>query len=531
MFMLLTISLILFFIITGRNVLFWVHLWQLKEYRLDRLIVHLKDTKQGRGILFSPTFFLLCFMFLLYFTGVFVDFFNQYFPFLTVLLFSILTLITGRDVLTRKVKRPVFTTKAVLISLISYACIVVFSLLSLTDPYLWLILATVFTPFIIAFIVFMFAFPTEVYVDYYMEKAKKKRKLLKKLQVIAISGSYGKSSTKEVIADVLSIKYSVVKTSLSNNTPLAIAKTLLNRVNSQTDFFVVELGAYKRGEIKELAEMVQPTIGVTTAVSDQHLALYGNMQDVVESELELIKTLPKKSIVLLNGNSNGIRLLFERVKNKQIVWYTTSGKFSKQKNIIASKIHALANGVEWAAKYGKEHIDFHSPLLGVHTVENILPAVFLGLKFGLSQTEIKHAVADLKPLPKTMEQVVFRKHVTVVDDSFNASPESVIAAVDYLKLFESRKIIVMSPLIELGKKAKERHKEIGRALASLNTVFLTNTNFLKEIKQGIEEKKGKTEIITGSYSYIAQMVNHMLKKGDAIVFEGKEAGIVLRHMQ
>jgi len=522
----------LFLLFALRVIFFWVNLWQLKEYRLDRLLVHLRDTQQGKGIVFSSEILLLFIIFVAYFLSIFSDFVIQFYPLFVVCLFLYFAIQAGREIFQRKVKRPVFTLKAIGVVFLSFILTSILIVLPLTDSFFWMICIAIMLPLIISLAVFLFAFPTEVYTDIYIQKAKRKRKNLKRLTVIAVSGSYGKSSTKEVIAHILSKRFAVTKTNLSNNTPLALAKTLLHKVDSTTDIFVAELGAYKKGEIAALSEIVKPTIGVTTAVSDQHLALYGDMYDVIASEMELINHLPKKATTLLNADSIGVVELFKKIKNKTVFWYTTKKKVSHSGNtFFAYDITPSTTGVDWKCRYKDIVLSFRSPLLGIHTVSNILPAVALGLQFGLSLLDIKHGVKSLRALPKTMERVELDLSGSVcIDDSFNASPESVQAAISYMNLFMKRKILVMSPLIELGRMGKQRHIEIGQQMANLDVVFLTNKNFYNDIRTGIKSKNGKTQLISGSYSFLAKKLKELAHKGDVVVFEGKEAGIVLKYI-
>ncbi len=529
--MLLVVASILFFIVLFSTSFFWTYLWQLKEYRFDRLYVHIKDTLQGRRAILSEQTVILLLGFVFAFFGNFSENIAGYFPFVATLLLAVLTFRVLFFIYQRRQKRPVFTPKAVLIVVLSLFLCVVVSLMPLTDIYLWFFITLFITPLIISLVVFLFAFPTEIYTDIYIQKAKKKRSSLKNLHVIAVSGSYGKSSTKEIIAHVLSQKYSVVKTALSNNTPLAIAKTLLTKVDTNTDFFIVELGAYKKGEIRQLAEIVSPTISVTTAVSDQHLALYGEMKDVVESELELMKVMPHNALIILNENSDGMQDLFKKIKQPNIVWYSTKSNTKRKNTIVAQNITVSTKGITWEYRGNGGSFSLRSPLLGKHTVENILPAVFLGKKFGLRSNEIEQAVKSLRPLAKTMESKKILNGITIIDDTFNASPESVVAAIDYLKLSKKRKILVLSPLIELGKMSSIRHKEIGENVAGIDFLFITNKNYFSDIKDGIAGEKGKVKVVTGSYDFLAKQLVVLLRKDDAIVFEGKEAGIVLQKIQ
>lgn len=529
--MLLIFCEVLFLLVSLRIILFWVNLWQIKEYRLDRVYIHLRDTRQGKNTLFAPEVLLNIVAIITFVSIIFIDSLSKYYPifvFCTLLIFILFLL---KDMVTRRLKKPKFTMKAISIVFLSLVVLTVVMIFPLTDAFFWLICLLFLTPFLISFIVFLFAFPTEIYTDIYIQRAKSKRRTLKNLQVIAVSGSYGKSSTKEAIAHVLEKKYNVIKTEFSYNTPLVIAKTILKRVTPQTDFFIVELGAYKKGEIAALVDFVEPAISVTTAVSDQHLALYGDITDVIFSEMELINKIPKKGLILLNGNSSEMKNLFLKIKHDPVFWYKMSNGRGGKNTFIARDVIASQAGTAFTYVHGKQLVAFKSSLLGYHTVENILPAIILGFRYDLSEQDIQQAVETLKPLPKTMERIDIGKNILAIDDSFNASPESVAAAITFLKSIKKRKILVLSPLIELGKMSKQRHFEIGQKLSDIDLVFLTNKNFFQEIINGIKSKKGKTLVMKGSYQFLANKLRTILSNGDAIVFEGKEAGIVLSKLQ
>ncbi|HEX8965573.1 MAG TPA: hypothetical protein VF820_04030, partial [Patescibacteria group bacterium] len=216
-----------FFLWITKTVLFWTYLWQLKEYRLDRLLVHLKGTIQGKSILLSP-FLLINFLFIIGFTFVILneEAILGWYNILGGLFFIVEGLYFISQIIKNSFRRPTFTPKALIISLGSIFILSIIYSLPLTTPIAWLLLVQLLSPLIVAIFVFTFSFPTELHKDYLIEKAKEKMRNQKNLLVIAVSGSYGKSSTKEYMAHVLSEKFSVVKTHFSNNTPIAVAKTI-----------------------------------------------------------------------------------------------------------------------------------------------------------------------------------------------------------------------------------------------------------------------------------------------------------------
>jgi len=173
-----------------------------------------------------------------------------------------------------------------------------------------------------------------------------------------------------------------------------------------------------------------------------------------------------------------------------------------------------------------------SSLLGKHTIENILPAIYIADYKGFSKQEIIHAVAALQPPPQTMIKKQLENGVTIIDDTFNASPESVMAAMEYLSLCKKKKLFVLAPVTELGKEAGQRHYQIGRkASETCDHLFLLNKNFSKEILQGITESRRSCIVHIARPEEITKILNTLVKQGDTIVFEGKESKIVLNKIK
>ncbi len=514
-----------------RNVLFWVGLWQDKEYRLDRLVVHLTETVQGRHVFTSWGNRLKWLFFLGYIFVAFYDTYATWYELLLGLFFILQALFIIKDGWYHRIKRPVFTSKALVLIVLSLLFISVFLIYPLMNTFFWLLFVDRTLPFVVALFVFFMAFPTEVAEDIKIGNAKKKMQRLEKILVIAVSGSYGKTSTKEYIAQVLSHKYKVVKTPGSNNTPVGIANTILHKIHNDTEVFVVEMGAYKLGEIAELTQIVAPSISVTTAISDQHISLYGSLQNVINSEYELIHALPKNGLALFNGNSKNIEKLFDRAKIEKVWYQVFTRKPKDNPRIGAYHVQASIRGVTFTALlHGKEFL-CKTPLFGVHVVENILPALFLADRLGFSKKEMSKAIAELQPPAQTMIKRELRNGAFAMDDTFNASPESVFSAMDFLKLSPKKKIFVLAPLTELGSEAKKRHFQVGEKASGIcDFLFLLNSNFSSEISKGVIEGKGTCHVQIARPEEIAKIIAKLTKKGDMIIFEGKESKMVMNKL-
>ena len=510
------------------DTIFWGSLWQEKEYRWDRFSVFFKENLKAKEILFSPLSLLKIFAIIFYIFSVFTSSYSLQALDLIYLIYTLQFLLIVKNIFLRKIKRPVITLKSLVIVGLSFITLLVIIFNPLTGLWFWLLIVDKLLLLIISFYVFLFFFPTEIIEGIIIYKASKKIKKRSDILVIAVSGSYGKTSTKEYVAQILSAKFNVVKTLGSNNTPMGIARTILNNIKNDTHIFVVEMGAYKIGEIAQLCSIVKPQISITTGISDQHLSLYGNMENVIKSETELLENLPKNSLSIFNGNSLFMERLIKKCKGKKIIYYSNNNLNSEFENIYADNIKVSQNKTTFDFFMNNNKYSFETEILGKHVIENLLPALYLGFIKGLSYKEISAAVKLLKSPNHTLNRIIINKNIIGIDDTFNTSPQSVMSASEYISIYKTKKIIILSPLVELGKNAKLRHIEIGEILGkNFNEIILTNKNYFKEIVLGIKKSNKKPDIQVLDYNKIYEKIKD--NKGKVVVlFEGKEAGIVLK---
>lgn len=530
----LTVS-ILFFFSVFRNSLFWLHLWQVKEYRLDRVKIHLFETQQGRQLLYGKLTLLKNLFIILYFL-VFLQMNSlTIYSFLIFLIFLISDIVFLYDLKNKKVNLPEFTPKIIVIFVLTFSLLLLLYLFPPLDRFFWLLFLDKLALFIIALFMGLFWIPAEFYRDSLVYKASKKREKYRSLQVIGITGSYGKGSTKEYVSAILSSKFEVLKTKETFNTLLGISRVILSGLNRQTKIFVVEMGAYKRGDIFEICQLCKPNVSILTSVNDQHLSLFGNITNTKSAKYELIESLQRNGLALFNGNNSIVSDLHQITKKKKIIYFVDYDNKMPEKekklydvyahNIIQHKFSIEFDAIiknDW-----KESIRMKVNLLGVHNIENLLPAIYLGNFYGLSIPEIKTAVKKITPLKKTMEPYVGENGSILIDDTFNANPQSAIAASNYMKIFKGKKIFILQPMIELGKSAYHDHMDVAEKIArTSDQLILTNTNFSDAIRKGVEKLKGKCAVFVKNPREIATFVS-ALKRGDVVVFEGKETALSL----
>ena len=578
--------------------LFYLWLWQVKEYRTDRMRAYLRDEKsilsKSVGSIVAIALWIL---FAFWFHSPNGTMEPTIFIYLTLLFFAFTFYKIFLEIKNRILKRPKFTfrilitlfTIVVLYSIIAFywipagvypvlrygAGMTISSVLILLLLFIYLI-----TPILITVIILF----TNPFFNFQkkriIKKAAAKIRTLKKVKVIGITGSYGKTSTKEFLFTILSQKYKVVKTEGNNNTNIGVARTVLNKVSNNADYFICEMGAYKIGEIAEICGIAKPEIGILTGINEQHLDLFGSIENTIQAKFELIRALPENGLAVLNSSikyqvlsikqdsraychsdrsergtserSGGICKRKILVLSKDILKYTShpltdphsanaQGKLLvpivarddkssiKVKNIKhfsldnVNDIKVYQDCVEFIYKNQK----FNANFLGKHYIENLLAAIITAENLGMNLEEISEAVKKIKPSKFTMRKLDGLNNSVFIDDSYSANPDGVIAALNYLDeaYQDYKKIIVFPGIIELGNKSEEVHRKLfGKIDKVCDVAYILETG-----KLGNWETGNKCEFVfEKNFDKVAEMLKNDLNEKTVVLFESRGAGAVMR---
>lgn len=317
-----------------------------------------------------------------------------------------------------------------------------------------------------------------------IKKAAQKRAGFKKLKVVGITGSYGKSSVKEMLFQILALQFKTLKTPANINTAIGIARLILSRLDSSFRLLVAELGAYRKGEIKAAARIVQPQIGILTGLNQQHLALFGDFKTIKAAKFELIESLPSGGAAIFNLDDANVAGLYQKVpKDLKKIGYGLQN-FQAQVRAQNVKLKKQGSSFELQSPWGKIHIDL--PLLGRANILNFLAAAACSLELGVGLKKIKQTAADLEAPDGTLKLVRLKPDFALIDDSYNANPTGVKAALEALNAFEDfKKVVFLPSLIELGEASDKIHQDLGQALAkAADWVFLTDKDAAESIKRG-----------------------------------------------
>lgn len=387
------------------------------------------------------------------------------------------------------------------------------------------LLVSYFFFILLGFVVFL-TLPVDRYVKGRLVRSARMKleNISENLTVIGITGSYGKTTMKEVIAASLSGKFKVLKTLENKNTPLGIARQILGELTPDTDIYVVEMGAYERGDIKDLVELVSPSIVVLVGINEAHLERQGSMENIIETKFEIVTHAPEGSYVVLNHDDELVRKHAGRfIRDDQtVVWF---GR--ERGDVVARDVAPDEDGTISFKLTGEEdHGTFSSRFLASYIAVDAAAAVLVAKKLGVSIGSVKAGIREVYPAPHRLNPSE-RNGILFIDDAYNGNPAGAKEAIDVLDRFVNRRKIYVTPgLVEMGERTQDVHINIGRDLAkTADIVVLIENEATRIIKKTLREEGFPQENI---YMFASGPAAHegvrgMLRSGDVILFQNDAA--------
>jgi UDP-N-acetylmuramoyl-tripeptide--D-alanyl-D-alanine ligase len=309
--------------------------------------------------------------------------------------------------------------------------------------------------------------------------------------LIAVTGSAGKTTTKEAIAHVLSTRYRVLKSEGNFNNHFGLPLMLL-KLEPEYDMAVIEMGMSHAGEIRALAKIAQPEIGVVTNVAPVHLEFFDSLAGIARAKYELIESLPAGGVAVLNADDEYVSQFGRDFKGKVVMYGTRATA-----DVRAEKIQTKGKeGAEFDVVIGSVREHAKLPLVGEHNVLNALAAVAVGLERGLKPAEAVGALATLAAADKR-GQVLQVGNITVINDCYNSNPKALEAMVDALSAMAAkRRIVVAGEMLELGPAGEEMHRQAGRHVAEKKIdVLLGVRGLASAMVEGARQAGARAEFV------------------------------------
>lgn len=413
---------------------FSIYYFQIKEYRFDRLIAAIKE----QGILYF--------------------------------------LIPERILLPKKSIRNINISLVVGLCLLGY-----YSISILINSYLLSFLGPFIVLLFVSLGVVLTGIVSEKNRNKVIKQAQNKRNTSKAI-FIGITGSYGKSSTKEYLHHVLSSHFKTGKTIGNYNTNIGVGMSINKNLHEDTEYFVTEMGAYKIGEIKEIADWIKPTYAIITGLSNQHLSLFGSIENLVKAKSELIQQLPQGSSVYINSDVESYKDILEFCNERKVIRYSA---FDSSADIFLSSYEPL-NGVTKASiKYKNEVFSLESKVKGKHNFVNLLPVIGLTYDLGVPKD---HIISSISELHNPFGKLSLHKGINDIDiiyDGYSSNVAGFLSAIEVLDTFKEKdKYIVTKGIIELGKERQTSYLRLLDTASRVGSKIITSDILFKKLDSG-----------------------------------------------
>jgi UDP-N-acetylmuramoyl-tripeptide--D-alanyl-D-alanine ligase len=341
--------------------------------------------------------------------------------------------------------------------------------------------------------------------------------------VIGITGSYGKTSTKYLLEHLLTSHRRVFKTPLSYNTMMGVCRVINESLETNIEVFIAEMGAYRRGDIKELSDFVHPTIGILTAIGPQHLERFKTLDNIQATKYELIEALPASGVAIFNNDDPRCRALADRTTHVCVMRYgmETTGQ---SLDLWAEHITMGPEGLSFTmAGQDGRRVNVRTILLGHHNVLNILGASCAALAIGIPLADLAQAIQELPPVPHRLQLLDNGSGVTVIDDSYNSNPIGATQALEVLGSFTTGQRILVTPgMIELGPLEAQLNEALGEKAAEVcDFVVLVGVERTKPLVAGLQAKNFPPEKIrvVRDLKGATIVLPSIVGVGDTVLFE------------
>ncbi len=571
-----------------RNVAHATYIWQIKEYRLDRIWSHLRfrEEPSGRNLVINVFQYAFLAFNLLFFLGpnnlllivpglIFVSYIYESFTSLD-------------EIFAKKIILPKKSIRNLLIVSFSIAILLLINLIPLhflynlqsqnfplidsntvnfedflvqkdistntnTIPIAILILFVsttliLATDLISPAIVSLFVLLTEPLAQFkrwrIIKKAKNKIKEHKGFKVVAITGSYGKSTTKELLFKILDKRFKVAKTDENFNSHVGIAQEILKNLTSDTEVFIAEMGAYNRKDIIKSTKILQPDVSVVTGITTQHLSLFKTIQKLVKAKYEIIKALKPNGFAVFNGNNEYCLTMASNTKRRKCIYYVNFNELETNKKSFANMgiNHKKTSNTEilfafdvrklkseqsfkFKLRYNNTVYNIKASLIGKHNIENLLAAIACALELNM---DIKDIVAKINVTKFKQIHLKWFDGVNnskILDDSYNSNPNGFKQALDILKDEKAnKKIVVTKGIIELGKEKSKIYKILARRIIKSANLLITSDKDLA--KAVFKENRGFNIIYTKNARDFVPILEQEVKEDDVVLLEGAMPAVV-----
>lgn len=330
---------------------------------------------------------------------------------------------------------------------------------------------------------------------------------------IGVTGSVGKTTTRDMIHSALTGKYNTHKNIGNLNNHLGVPLTLFE-LNNTHECAVLEMGMSHFGEIEYLADMTHPEIGVISNIGLSHVENLGSQEGVLKAKLELTKNFTKDNLLVINGDDKFLATL----KNQDLPYRLKTFGFNSDNDIWCKEYELTTDSISFVCVIDGKDESFIVPTIGEHNILNAMSAILVGLELGLTIDEIKRGLNTYTATGMRLD-VIRENGFTVINDCYNASPDSMISALKVLDSFHGRKVAILGDMFEMGNMSEEGHRKVGKIVPSTADVLITigeDSKYIGEEAKALGFYKERTYHYNNKEGVLCE-IDNILKKSDTVL--------------
>lgn len=352
-------------------------------------------------------------------------------------------------------------------------------------------------------------------------QAQEKIKSLENLNVIGITGSFGKTSTKFIVENILKSRYKILSSPESHNTPMVLSKFINNDLDESIEVFVAEMGARDIDEIEELAKLCKPRIGIITSIGPVHMETFKNIDNIMKAKYELIEELPADGVAIFNYDNKYIKKLADKTFKEKLLYGLED---IENLDIYAEDVVVSELGSTFTIKDKEGNSKkCTTKLIGKHNISNILAGACASMALGLSLEEICDSISKIEPIPHRLNILDSDSGIIIIDDAFNSNPIGIKEALEVLSQFkEGKKIIVTPGIVESGEMEETVNIEFGTNIGKVcDYAILVGEKGTQSIYKGLMESNFNPEniFIVNTLDEASVHIDNLAKPKDIVLYE------------
>lgn len=345
------------------------------------------------------------------------------------------------------------------------------------------------------------------------------------VDLIGVTGSVGKTSTRDIIYSVLNEKYKTLKNELNYNNEIGIPKTLFN-LDYSYEKAVIEMGIDKKGDISYFKTIAPLKVAVISNIGLSHIANFENQEGIFHAKMEIAEHFNKENTLIVNGDDKFLKTL----KDRKLPYNLLTYGFDEDNTIYCVSYEIVNGKINFKVNFKNKIYDYTIPSIAKHNIYNAMAAILIGNLYNLTYEEIKKGLENVS-FTEGRLTIINKKDITIINDCYNASLDSIISALNVLSTFKTRKVAILGDVLETGSYEEEIHKNIGKSIIGNTDILILVGNSIKyTYDEVIKNNFNKDNIyVFNTYEDVIKNIDNIIKKGDTILLKASH-GIKLSNV-